>query len=44
MTWWDRTGRWDILDPLVIAGAPIWFVALPALAARLVLLGAPAGE
>jgi hypothetical protein len=25
-TWWDRSGRWDVLDPLVIATAP---VALP---------------
>ena len=23
VTWRDRTGRWDVLDPLVIASAPV---------------------
>jgi hypothetical protein len=44
LTWRDRTGRWDALDPLVLATAPVWFLGLPLLLARLFELGALAAE
>jgi hypothetical protein len=35
LTWRDRTGLWDFLDPLVMFTAPISFVTLPILVAML---------
>jgi hypothetical protein len=40
LTWRDRTGRWDALDPLVLAIAPVWFLGLSLLVVRLFELGA----
>jgi hypothetical protein len=42
VTWRDRTGRWDALDPLVIFTAPFWFLGLPGACVRLLdVLGLP---
>ncbi|MFO0888991.1 MAG: hypothetical protein U0790_07560 [Isosphaeraceae bacterium] len=34
-TWWDRASRWDLLDPVVIFTAPVWFVGLTITVLRL---------
>jgi hypothetical protein len=39
LTWWDRTERWDLLDPLVVVCTPSAFVFVLVIVARLFEMG-----